>query len=181
MTAPIQEPSTDRALQGFAYQRDQLLRRPSAPFQGQVIGEAYKETNQIITSGNYTKLTTWDNWTVEDATIIDQATTGLHVMVAGWYHITAMVDWSTVPTDGECVVVIGGGGGVGENITELHSQGSSSRFHNRVSEIMYVEEDQALDLYVQHISGTNRTVTFATLKACSLLSSAPAPYWVPAQ
>lgn len=29
MTAPIQEPSTDRALQGLAYQRDQIFRRPS--------------------------------------------------------------------------------------------------------------------------------------------------------
>lgn len=30
MTAPIQEPSTDRALQGFAYARDQIFRRPQA-------------------------------------------------------------------------------------------------------------------------------------------------------
>jgi hypothetical protein len=29
MTAPVQEPSTDRALQAFAYQRDQIFRRPA--------------------------------------------------------------------------------------------------------------------------------------------------------
>ncbi len=33
MTQPIQEPSTDRALQGFAYARDQIFRRP-APVSG---------------------------------------------------------------------------------------------------------------------------------------------------
>ena len=29
MTAPVQDPTTDRALQGLAYQRDQIFRRPA--------------------------------------------------------------------------------------------------------------------------------------------------------
>lgn len=36
MTAPIQEPSTDRALQGFAFARDQIQRRPALTATGGV-------------------------------------------------------------------------------------------------------------------------------------------------
>lgn len=51
MTAPIQEPSTDRALQGFAYARDQLFRRPAPPGPGRFVGIVFPST-EVVEVGN---------------------------------------------------------------------------------------------------------------------------------
>lgn len=152
------------------------------PTTGPIIGEAYKDANQVITSGNYTKLTSWDNWTIEDEDVVAQTANGLDIVVAGWYLLTATVGWNISPADSICVITIGINA-VGQNITELHSEATTtpSSTHNRVCDIQYVEAGVELNLYVQHSAGVNRSVVWAVLKAMALQSAAPAPYWVPAQ
>lgn len=58
MTQPIQEPSTDRALQGVAYQRDQLLRRP-APTAAASTTSAYAD--DLLANGTGADVGN-DNW-----------------------------------------------------------------------------------------------------------------------
>ncbi len=61
MTQPVQEPTTDRALQGFAYARDQIFRRP-AP---QPVGDyscayfdeyGYEGDGSLITTNTWTEV-----------------------------------------------------------------------------------------------------------------------------
>lgn len=63
MTQPIQEPSDQRALQGFAYQRDQLLRRPS--LSGGCTIEYFRAvmyTNHTVGAGTAQVTIDWDEW-----------------------------------------------------------------------------------------------------------------------
>lgn len=65
MTAPIQEPSTDRALQGFAYARDQIFRRPAPVGVGVLpVFRAMQEniTTTVEASGGTYAEMVWDCW-----------------------------------------------------------------------------------------------------------------------
>lgn len=79
MTAPIQEPTTDRAIQGFAYQRDQLLRRPAPVSSGftPVVFQGAQLTGgfQTINSGVEESLT-WNSWNNGDDTIFTTVESG---------------------------------------------------------------------------------------------------------
>lgn len=65
MTQPIQEPTTDRALQGFAYARDQIFRRPSQ-FSTDVpwarIARQFADAAQVIGNASFTEVDVTADW-----------------------------------------------------------------------------------------------------------------------
>ena len=107
MTAPIQEPNNERALQGLGWQRDQLLRRP-APAGAETVPLEY-----AIVSGPFSNVTvptaTWTSihtngfssglriGNADYLTIDDIGTDQFVVQIrqAAYYAFSISVDWST--------------------------------------------------------------------------------------
>lgn len=179
MTAPLQEPTTDRALQGFAYQRDQIFRRPAPPSEGLLIGEMYKESTQTISSGAFTKLTSWDQWNVPFPDTIDQGTNALTIGADGYYMLEASCFWATQPVNGELVVEVSPNPyGFTEDRDEIHSQAIESRFVNRMMTFLWLPLNASIQVYVEHQTGSNRNIQLATLRIASLPINAGPPFYV---
>lgn len=112
MTQPIQEPSTDRALQAFAYARDQIFRRPpplgSNPHQ---TFRAYRALSPVSISGagarNQILFDIWENCNTD---IFDDVLSGDNLMrvdclIPGIYTVCwgVLYDVNLTDTSGMCL------------------------------------------------------------------------------
>ena len=102
MTAPIQEPTSDRALQNFAFQRDQIFRRP-APVGGESLipfFHAYQDSHFLTIDDDDETNLTFDTWNNYDTSVFDATVTGglldaVILLQPGLYSFTCMVEWAT--------------------------------------------------------------------------------------
>lgn len=116
MTQPIQEPSTDRALQGFAYARDQIFRRP-APVAAAAGGGLGIPDLIIANGGTTVNGNTWipvpfeDLWypasttlgDVFDAVVTDSGDPGndrweVSTDPEGWFAFELITEWDQTST-----------------------------------------------------------------------------------
>lgn len=103
MTQPIQEPTTDRALQGFAYARDQIFRRP-APQPGNTTTSAYLD--DLIANGTGLEVAS-NNWET-----VTTAVDGANTRWLDEFNYDPDKDWSVEFEDG---AIFNDGGGVAYN------------------------------------------------------------------
>ena len=150
-----------------------------------VIGEAYKDLNQTITSSSYTQLTNWDNWTIQDEAFISQQVNGLGIETNGYYLITAMAGWlgiGNVPVNA-IVAAIVGSLSVGEEFDTFTSetmQGDASGGGvNRVFAPTYIEAGKIVTVWVYHETASSLDVYLASLKIVRLPVPVIPPYWAP--
>lgn len=122
MTQPVQEPTTDRALQGFAYARDQIFRRPAPPASDDRpwarVSKPFEDgtfyPDQTI-NNNTIQVIDWDltyNMDPGDSgetyfSTVGTPITALRVDVAGVYSVTAEVIWQEANTFPWALIVSG--------------------------------------------------------------------------
>lgn len=111
MTAPIQEPTTDRAIQGFAYARDQIFRRP-APASGFVASRfSARRVSpfQTIATGVETDLlwNQWDNGNPDifGETLVGGLLRGISLDVDGVYGFYVAISIQSLSTGALAVVM----------------------------------------------------------------------------
>lgn len=113
MTQPIQEPSTDKALQGMAYARDQIFRRPPPLGGGPVqVLRAYRALDPVTISGTGTGATfTWDIWencndAIFDPHLIGDEMDALDLLLPGKVTICWGVKYEVALSDSSAMQLI---------------------------------------------------------------------------
>jgi hypothetical protein len=147
-----------------------------------VIGEAYMETDFVATANGERLLTPFDEWTIQDASVIDEDGNGLLVVQAGYYLVNAMADWAAIganPVNAALTVYLGTGasGSLFDVVSGQTTTGDTGSRITRVSDVFYIPSGTSVTVQVYHESLTSLTVAAAYLKLARLSFTAPAPYW----
>lgn len=142
------------------------------------VGEMYKESTQIISSGGFEQVTAFDQWNISNADVINQATNALTIMADGYYMVSASCAWSSQPTNATLTVEVSPNPyGFIEDRDELHSQAIESRLVNRLMTFLWLPASSDLLVYVEHFSGSSRTINTVTLRVASMPTEATAPFY----
>lgn len=174
MTQPIQEPNTERALQGFAFARDQIFRRPpprasddrpwirvSKPFAD---GTFYPD--QVISNNNNTALDFDEVYNIDSGesgegvfSTVGSPVTSIRFEVQGLYAITAEAQWANAASFPWYMSFSGDGlnwphrahAGYWDTTGSATAEGTMTMIHR-------YEENDLIQLHVYQRSGGNRTL-----------------------
>lgn len=142
-------------------------------------GEAYKTDNQTINNQSYTQLTSWLNWNVPSPDVIDESTTGLTLVVDGYYLLhghLAYTGVSAVEMQFHGVFEWGGGEPFVDRIASNPVLSLSTLVLNTEviwTGVAFVEAGSSVNMYTEQVNAAavSKTVTAAYMRAVYLCAA----------